>query len=639
MIIDPENENKNENNSIDNTPDEFVDSSFMLSMKASDNSVSDKIKENAFGSDEHDEFDNFDYDPSKSAFKPAPVSESKPEEQPKRRSPFESAKASEKTEFETVAEADDPAFNDASIDFEEFTGIKKDENPEDRKLFEQGQNLDFAASSGSKSAFAGSDDEFALDEEALAINPFKPKGADRIPPMPSEPKSEPSAAKNENESANIKTYGKVSSGVNAFKRNDKPDTSIEEKKEQEAPAASKAAPAPAAAPSAGGIVGQANTMKPLPKVAPNKSQENKPQEKAASAPAPVEMEAKAPQEEAPSPFVRRGASKPASNSAKVTATSRPAARQDSASVNNRPVRPQPPLAPAAKHDARPGTPPVAPKSASSEHTNPNIAPVTQVNKSKRRSKADKKAKEPGKGGLFALIGVLAGIFIILWVVDNWSTWFDKNNTDTTPTQVTAVATTEQPEPVETSEETQVPSETEEVVATEETIAETSAETEETVAETEPTETSEETTVETTEETTVETTEVTTATTTEEETEATTTTTRRSNNNDPVSCSYSITHPHTLEDGFSFDISITNNGSDLNMSRLNELTITINTATTVTSLTSDYYTFREGDSENSFIGTPRTGTLPAGETTDTTITAVTEDHVVHFQISNYHFDWD
>ena len=94
--------------------------------------------------------------------------------------------------------------------------------------FESGADLDFAGSADSKSPFTtGGDDEFALDEEAMAINPFKPKNADRIPPMPSMPKAgrvpDPALkaqpkAEEPKEAANIKTYGKVSSGVDAFKK-------------------------------------------------------------------------------------------------------------------------------------------------------------------------------------------------------------------------------------------------------------------------------------------------------------------------------------------------------------------------------------------------------------------------------------
>ena len=71
MIIDPENQNNSNNNGLPNS-DDYVDSSFMVSFKANESSsVSDKIKESENASDPfEDEFDNFDFDASKSAFKP-----------------------------------------------------------------------------------------------------------------------------------------------------------------------------------------------------------------------------------------------------------------------------------------------------------------------------------------------------------------------------------------------------------------------------------------------------------------------------------------------------------------------------------------------------------------------------------------
>ena len=165
-----------------------------------------------------------------------------------------------------------------------------------------------------------------------------------------------------------------------------------------------------------------------------------------------------------------------------------------------------------------------------------------------------------------------------------------------------------------------------------TAASTTAETTtETTSET----TTETTTEETTEATTEATTEQTTTTTTEEET--TTTTTRSSSSNTPVSCSYTIRNPRVTSDGFVFDLSVTNNGDTVNMNRLNEFTISFNTSSTITNLTSDYFTFT-ADGNNSFTATPRSGSLPAGERTDITITGTTENHVQHFYINTYHFDW-
>lgn len=644
MIVDPENQNNNNNMNPD--PNEFVDSSFMVSFKANENSsVSDKIKEsenssNSSGFDDFDEFENFDYDASKSAFKPldkpVTVEPSAPA------APAEPPKASEKTDFEQVAPIDDPAFTDANVDFKEFTGVKEDPSI-DKSLFESGQDLDFAGSPDSNSSFAGgADDEFKLDEEAMAINPFKPKNADRIPPAPAmpkstkvpdpalKPKSEPvkvEAKEEPKEAANIKTYGKVSSGVDAFKKPAKKEAEVSQpkeapKKEQPAsPFVQDAAPAAAAtAATAAAVVGAA--------AAPSK-------EKAPEAASPfIEVPketAKAPAEEVPSPFVKKGAApvkRPSSNVAKVTQTNGPVAGKapldHKAPRSNEPVRRDNGIPEEKEAGSRPGT-----SHSSSSHGKTEIAPVTQVKKTKR-PKAEKKVKEPGKGGIFGLIGVLTAIFVVLWVLDNYQTWFGKTE-DTRSTQVTAVTTTTtQADETEVSvviDETEDASATEATTTT--TVAETSEETEATAEETEAT-------TETTEATTTTTTEATTTTTTEEET--TTTTTRSSSSNTPVRCSYTITNPRVTSDGFVFDLAVTNNGDDLNISRLNEFTISFNTSSTITELTSDYFNFTS-DGNNSFTATPRSGSIPAGETTNITITGTTESHVQHFYINTYHFDWD
>lgn len=697
MIIDPENENKNTNQPLDTNPDEFVDSSFMVSLKGGDGaSVSDKIKEssesnNGMTSNEFDDLGDFDFDPSVSAFKPLAKSavpepekkepEVKPEPKVEAKAEPEapafapSTKAADKTDFEDVAGINDPAFKDGDVDFQEFKGIKEDKNPDDQKLFDAGQNLDFAASTASNSSFANPvEDELELDEEALAINPFAPKNGASMPAAPMRPKDnkveEPKPSKEENEAAQIQTYGKVSSGVNAFKRDDKKKTDSKKKGKNDKEADKNAAVVPAQ----GGIIGQANAMnaanggKPspfgargkqneAPKAAPApKTQPAAPKAAPAAAKAPVApaapktapeapkadaepapfappAAAKAPVAKAPeqapsqsifvggpapepanepSPFVNnKGNAAPSSNSAKVMQNTRPIPRP-----NTRPAATE---RPGGGH---------APSHA--EHQGANIAPVTQVKKSKRKSKADRPVKEPGKGGIFALIGVLAGIFVLLWVVDNYQTWFGGKE-DTVPTQLTAVTTVDA-EPAQTEQAETEPAST----TTEAAVVETSEATEEESEATQ--EETQETTAEETEETTEETEEETTTTTTEEETEATTTTSRSSSNNDPVRCSYTITNPRVTSDGFHFDFAITNNGSDLSISRLNEITISFNTSATITSLSSDYFTFT-ADGDNEFTGTPRSGSLPADETTNITINAVTDESVQHFYISTYHFDWD
>ena len=665
MIIDPENQN-NQNDGVGPEPDEFVDSSFMVSFKNNgDSSVSDAIREseNTSGTDpidEFDEFENFNYDSSKSAFKPL--------DKPVEVAP-EPPKASEKSDFEQVASAGDPAFTDpaftdGNIDFKEFTGIDNNVNPADNKLFEAGQDLDFASSSSSNSTFAGMpDDEFDLDEEALSINPFKPKNADRIPPAPSKPETEPAKTEpakaepkpevKDNEAANIKTYGKVSSGVDAFKK----------------PAA---APAPKAPEKKADVPGSVNAnalrqdhVPSIMKSSDSKrspfvvdksvAEDNVKEEDSKKSPFVVETTTEPKAAPAPAPVKAPVRPQPTSNAAKVmkndskpeapkAAPAPKAASESNASENPfvSPAKnaPKSNVRPAASTSipnekgaaSRPGTshhtaPSKPEHTAKTEHSS-KIDPVTQVSKTKHKSKSEKKVKEPGKGGIIALIGVLAAIFVVLWVMDNYQQWFGKTDNNTTrATQVTAVTTVNEETEATVSEETAAAVATE---ATTETAPVETTEATETV-ETTSAETSEETTEATTEETT----ESTTATTTEEETTASTT---RSSSNTPVSCSYDIANPRVTSDGFVFDFAITNNGDNLNVSRLNEITISFNTSSTITSLTSDYFTFTS-DGNNSFTGTPRSGSLPAGETTNITITGTTENHVQHFYINTYHFDWN
>lgn len=642
MIIDPENQN-NQNNGMDPNPDEFVDSSFIVSFKNNeDSTVSDAIKENnnpfnSIPSDDYDEFDNFNYDESKSAFKPL----SKPVE-----IETEPPKASEKKDFEQVAGAGDPAFTDpaftdGNLDFKEFTGIDSNVDSSETKLFEAGQDLDFAASTASNSSFSGGmDDEFKLDDEALAINPFKPKNADRIPPAPSKPKTAapktespaPVADPDNKETSKLKTYGKVSSGVDAFKK-PSPFNKTEDKK--------PSAPAPAPVPAS--VNANAPRQDHTPSIM--KAFEDAPK---APAQVPVQPPVKEPvkKEEAVSPFVApekaavdNTPKKPVSNAAKVLGSEKKAAAHEAPVNIEKPVvkaQERPAAAAAIPEEKESGSRPGTSKHTSAPKTthNTKIDPVTQVSKPKKRSSSDKKVKEPGKGGIIALICVLAGIFVVLWVLDNYQQWFAKTDENTTrATQVTAVTTVdEQSEP----EETEAPAETAAAVVTEESVEAT---TEAPAVETEETEVTEQTT-EPTEETTVETTEETTeATTTTTEEETTATTTRSSSSSDsPVRCSYDIANPRVTSDGFVFDFAITNNGDNLNVSRLNEITISFNTSSEITSLTSDYFTFTS-DGNNSFTGTPRTGSLPAGETTNITITGTTESHVQHFYINTYHFDWD
>ena len=255
MEFDP-NENKNgfnPNGSGMGPNDDFIDSSFAVQFKPNDpaGSVSDKLKQNSYPSNDYDdgfedefkdEFDNFEFDASISAFKPLasqpesekPAFSAKPEEKapetkaeakpeepakpafaPINKEPEKPAfapfgKAPEKPEVkdkpaepvkpafapankapEKSAGVDDiPEFKPQDLEFNSFGKDKKDEKDlPGNKIFEKGNDLDFATS-----------------EQDKATSPFagnKPEAKD---------------AKDEG----IKTFGTVSSGVDAFKKADEP---------------------------------------------------------------------------------------------------------------------------------------------------------------------------------------------------------------------------------------------------------------------------------------------------------------------------------------------------------------------------------------------------------------------------------
>ena len=248
MEFDP-NENKNgfgPNGGMDPN-DDFIDSSFAVQFKPNDpaGSVSDKLKQNSYPANDYDdgfedefkdEFDNFEFDSSISAFKPLaaqpeadkPAFSAKPEEKapdvkaeakpafaPVNNEPEKPAfapfgKAPEKPEVkdkpaepvkpafapapkapEKASGVDDiPEFKPQDLEFNSFGNDKKDSKDlPGNKIFEKGNYLDFATS-----------------EQDKATSPFagnKPESKD---------------AKNEG----IKTFGTVASGVDAFKKAESP---------------------------------------------------------------------------------------------------------------------------------------------------------------------------------------------------------------------------------------------------------------------------------------------------------------------------------------------------------------------------------------------------------------------------------
>ena len=69
-------------------------------------------------------------------------------------------------------------------------------------------------------------------------------------------------------------------------------------------------------------------------------------------------------------------------------------------------------------------------------------------------------------------------------------------------------------------------------------------------------------------------------------------------------------------------------------------ITLSTNQDITGISSQYYTFTEDPSSaNTYIGTPTSGTITAGETLNMTINVATSSPVTTFLVSSYYFDWN
>ena len=704
------------NNDISADNDDLVTDSFMLSMKANDpESVSEKLKDTVsaaesaadsaplfndnaapsssdiFGDD--DELSNFEFDSSISAFKPlsgaAPAAPVTPAPAPAPApAPEPAAPKAEETKPEIKAEEpkapveekkpetiEPPLFIDDDPDFKAFA--EGNEDP-----FKAGEDLDFAMSSKSEdSSFKSPDplDDLELDEEALAISPFKPKNAPVAeapkkeepvaapvapvaPAAPAEPEVKapeakaPETAETKDkepaEKPNMHTYGNVKSGVNAFgKKNETPAAPKAETAKEEP----KAAPAPKAAPKSPFNKGKTDAAKAAPRKAPAapsadkapaapKSEPVKEEPKVAPAPKAEPDPAAYPPKSNTAPMPRpippaqRLPEKPAPAAAQPKAVPPVAQRPapQNAVVNQRPG-----AAPEAKPKAQSGEPsPFAPKGAAPaptagtrpaatsrpaakqpprHSTTQNIQPVTPV--SKGGNKPEKARGGKGKIGIIILVVAFLTMFLVILGLENYDKIFPKAETTVTTEETSVEETT--------------------TTTVEETTTTTEATTTTTEATTEETTTEETTTEETTEETTTE--ETTTVETTTEATEATTTTTAApASDGSSASYRYSIANPHSNGSEFSFDLVITNtgNGDSSFAGSVDHMDITFSLTPEVeiTSISSDYYTFTpDANSPYTFHGTPTSGTVPAGGALNTTITCTTTEPVQHFYITNYHFE--
>ncbi|MCR5803535.1 MAG: hypothetical protein K6G47_04665 [Clostridia bacterium] len=597
-----------------------IDSSFVVSFKNNDpiNSVSDKLKyDNSFdGMDYEDDLADFDFDSSISAFKPlnAPVVDD-----PKPATPeVKEEKIEEKVE--EVKEEVKEEINDLDQQIDE---------PIDKPIFapkaataSSAKDLDFAASESTKSSssfsghapveepkpFSPVEDNISDDVETKEeVSPFVPKNeapvedkveesapvaeaaaaaavASTVADFASEPakeelspdqkafeafKSSTKQSKPQKDKLEgVQTYGKVSSGVDAFGKSTNA-ASVE----QRAP-----------------VKRQANNVRPG-----------------------------AGKQEAAPAAVKRPPRQSTSNSTPFGST------------NERRI------------------PPTQRKSAASQTG--NIQPVTTVE--------TKKKKTFGVGSIIAavvlfliLVVVIIGLMFGSKITDYFKGISGTSTTKTSrhhdddddeETAVTSIISESKSDPTESTDDTT----TEATTTTEETTTEATT-TEATTTEATTTEatTTEETTTEAT--TTEATTEATTteATTTEATTtEATTTETTKkpSNGGGAVTTFYTSMSGFTSNDsGFTCNLVLENYGSkDAQLKdSVNSVKITFNSDKTITNVTSDYFTFEAvPDTKNTFIGTPTSATIEAGEKFKAPITVSTDGKPSHYGYTSCYFDWN
>lgn len=606
------------NSSYDNEmDDDFISSSFAVSFKANDavNTVSDKLKEEQ----EHpqvsagdplsfeDDLEGFEFDSNISAFKPLNAAPSPaPEHVAKKESvivppvvepvkPAAEDKPDIKDPFEGIDDITPPKFTDDDKDFLDMAGMS---DSKDDKLFKSGEDLDFATSSKDqkKSPFAHSE----KPAEAPASKDID---------IPS------SNNQKEADTAPIKTYGTVSSGVNAFKKTEPvKETPKETNKTQEInPEPVKEHPnyAPTEvlkdqSPAPASTAGETEVLKPQPMAqaqAPVQEQKN---QKAAAAAAPVLV--------------------PVPTAGETEVLKQP--EQNPFQPKNQAVRP---ASTEPVKRVRPGAvEKKAPAAPAPEKTSASIEPVSQVNTKKKR-KEPKSKKDPGKGGLITLavvIAVFLGVFLLLDNLDKITNAFKGDNPiqtiETSSKETTEEATTETSAVTESSQTKET---------TEATTAATTTEATTTTAEA----TTEATTTTTTEATTTTTTEATT-TTTEATTAATTAATTSSSGARVVNMGTQIRHFKREDGGFRFDVIFTNNTStDASLSAsLSNLKITLYSSSSITNVTSDGFTFSH--SGKTYTCSPIDQIIPAGGSVTIRIHVSTSSRPGHYGYNSAVFNW-
>lgn len=650
--------------------DEFVKSSFAVSFKANEaaNTVSEKLNEEAEKAMEldqlpdpiipppvdvapapktdygwEDEFENFEFDSSVSAFKPlapeaAPVFPSngggdfnKKEETPvedKTEEKIEEPVSVPEPQIETAAT---PVFDDSDSDLMGFAGDAV--NQED--LFKSGDDLDFATSETDKD----------ISPFANAEKPVEPEAADIDIPSNSI-------------DAEIESYGKVSSGVNAFKTaapeqpesvpetaqtenaeyidpenvvktrpGDDADNKPEEISDEElmaryAPTSNTGKMYMNSRQSGSGPSYKSDMSKlhkkPTPPVKKTPAQTAATAAAAAPVAAAAASSAFKPAEDTSVEDIAKDI--PASDNAAPVSAFVPRGRTNATTEPDRTVRPGssnkaqpsprpiPPVNNAAKN--------VAPKSARSGRN--EISPVTTSEIKKKKSRKDRSSKETGKSGIITLIIIIVLFVGAIFVMDHLNDIksFFSGGSDTVTTKETTT------EPVITDDTT---------TSSSEDITTTTTEATTTTTTTEAT-------------TTTTTTEATTTTTTTKET-TTTTTTEATTTKDTASGGVKVTNFETklrnfkrTAGGFSFEITMenkSNNDASLTKS-LNAIELRVYADQDIKKVTAEGFKFKEKDGK--WVGTPSDMTIKAGQKVKFTVTVSTSGNVGHFGYRSCFFDW-
>ena len=662
MPFDPDDLNKKNNagkgqNKSGN--DDFINSSFAVQFKPGDksNTVSDKLKEGGNDKDDFDsfkdEFDDFEIDDTFNAFKPLETAKEPA------KSPFSSEKESPKAEPEKKAESDIPAFpkNGGTFDRKPSDDVSKGPDKSNTPVFgsEKGNSRPAASQKKDEKLFnSGKDLDYATSEHDKNQSPFA---------NPSRP-----AAKADKK-PEVKTYGTVSSGVNAFSSanilDEIPEVGTENKSapspfvirptpspkpnmpkanasNHQAPNAPKApdahtAPASAkasaeknerpahTAPAAAKAFQSDKSAPAAPHTAPASSKAAKnerPANSAHTAPASAKAEKnEKPAHTAPA-SAKASAEKnekeaPAAN--KQTSGQRPgeAAKQRTTPVLSKPaptgaaiqsIRPEDPRRMLAVEKSQKTT-------TSSHHEKTAISPVDTVKTTSKKKRSPKAAKDPGIGGVITLAVIIVafiGILLILQNIDKIGAAFGRKPVETLPTiQTTTTAAT--------------------TVAT--TTAETTTEA-----------TTESTTEATTEETTTEATteETTTEATTVETTAATTKATKRVVNYGIATKKFNakIGNFRTISNGFKYDITMTNkSGKTASFKKsLKYFSIALTTSPNIKSMSSNYLSFKHKN--GSWIGSPKTDcSIKAGGKLTITVTVKTYGACEFFAYRSYNFKYN